>query len=64
MNKPYDPAHNPLVLRIRHELFDVRDQEDHALIQVWQDLEYLRNACNRAMKDVEHRMNALGEIVQ
>lgn len=61
---PYDPAHTSLVLRIRHELFDVRDQETKALLDVWRDLEYLRNACNRAMKEVENRMNALGEIVQ
>lgn len=59
----YDPAHNPIVLRIRHALFDVRDQEDHSLISVWRDLEYLQKACGRAMLDVEHRMNKLGEII-
>lgn len=59
----YDPAHNHLVLKIRHFLFDVRDQEDHAMIQVWQDLEYLQRACGRAMLDIEHRMNKLGEII-
>lgn len=63
MGQIYDPARNHLVLRIRHEIFDVRDQDQKSMIEVRQDLEYLRNAICRAIIDVNFRIDALGELL-
>lgn len=59
----YDPARNPIVSRVRYGIFDVRDQDRKPLIEVKQDLEFLRDAVTRAILDVNFRMDALGDLI-